>query len=274
MASINESADVKVNINGQEAVDELKRIRQETEKVNKALAETNDKEEIQKLRKQLKTLEGDMRKVRSSAQSIDAAMQHLDTKHAKELKQLVRDIKGQLESGFIKRGTQEWDDYVKKLKLAKEELKHIYDEQVFITRLEPPKNFFEKITQGATKIWSAFDMGVRIVEAVYDKISKYIDALSAKQESSANLKALTGLDDQSIQWLTEQAERLSTQMDETGRPADHEQTVPHRAPHGPPPPTALRKGHARRTAPAQAMVRPQALRQRHATQGRHGTPTG
>ncbi len=216
MASINESADVKVNINGQEAVDELKRIRQETEKVNKALAETNDKEEIQKLRKQLKTLEGDMRKVRSSAQSIDAAMQHLDTKHAKELKQLVRDIKGQLESGFIKRGTQEWDDYVKKLKLAKEELKHIYDEQVFITRLEPPKNFFEKITQGATKIWSAFDMGVRIVEAVYDKISKYIDALSAKQESSANLKALTGLDDQSIQWLTEQAERLSTQMDETG----------------------------------------------------------
>ena len=207
MASINESADVKVNINGQEAVDELKRIRQETEKVNKALAETNDKEEIQKLRKQLKTLEGDMRKVRSSAQSIDAAMQHLDTKHAKELKQLVRDIKGQLESGFIKRGTQEWDDYVKKLKLAKEELKHIYDEQVFITRLEPPKNFFEKITQGATKIWSAFDMGVRIVEAVYDKISKYIDALSAKQESSANLKALTGLDDQSIQWLTEQAAR-------------------------------------------------------------------
>ncbi len=37
-----------------------------------------------------------------------------------------------------------------------------------------------------------------------------------KEESQANLKALTGLDDGSIQWLTHKAEELSTTMDETG----------------------------------------------------------
>jgi hypothetical protein len=37
-----------------------------------------------------------------------------------------------------------------------------------------------------------------------------------KQESQANLKALTGLDDDSISWLTKQAEILSTTMDNTG----------------------------------------------------------
>ena len=38
----------------------------------------------------------------------------------------------------------------------------------------------------------------------------------AKASSQAELKALTGLDDASIQWLTEQAEQLSTTMDESG----------------------------------------------------------
>lgn len=37
-----------------------------------------------------------------------------------------------------------------------------------------------------------------------------------KEESAANLKALTGLDDNSIERLTKEAERLSTTMDDTG----------------------------------------------------------
>ena len=37
-----------------------------------------------------------------------------------------------------------------------------------------------------------------------------------KEESQANLQALTGLDDNSIAWLTKQAEKLSTKMDDTG----------------------------------------------------------
>lgn len=36
-----------------------------------------------------------------------------------------------------------------------------------------------------------------------------------KEDAAANLKALTGLDDENIQWLTQQAEKISTSMDET-----------------------------------------------------------
>ena len=39
---------------------------------------------------------------------------------------------------------------------------------------------------------------------------------SEKESSAANLKALTGLDDGSIEWLKTQAESISTAMDETG----------------------------------------------------------
>ena len=216
MANINETAEVRLDVNGKEAVDELQRIRKETEKVNQALAQTNDKEEIKKLRNQLKGLQSEMQAVRSSARNIDEAMRHLDTSHAKEIRRLIKDIKGQLESGFVKRGTQEWDDYVKKLNAAKQELKHIYDEQVFITRQEPPKGIFNNLMAGAKKVWSAFDLATRAVDFLYSKISKYIDALSQKQEAAIGLQAMTGLSDTDIEYLTHQAERLATSMDDTG----------------------------------------------------------
>lgn len=47
-------------------------------------------------------------------------------------------------------------------------------------------------------------------------LSKFRKEMNATEESSANLKALTGLDDNSIQWLQEQAETLATTMDKTG----------------------------------------------------------
>lgn len=48
------------------------------------------------------------------------------------------------------------------------------------------------------------------------KISEFRKKNMEKESSQANLKALTGLDDSSIEWLTKQAEKLSTTMDESG----------------------------------------------------------
>lgn len=47
-------------------------------------------------------------------------------------------------------------------------------------------------------------------------LSKFRKEMNADEESAANLKALTGLDDNSIQWLESQARELSTTMDESG----------------------------------------------------------
>lgn len=47
-------------------------------------------------------------------------------------------------------------------------------------------------------------------------LSKFRKEMNETEESSANLKALTGLDDSSIQWLQEQAEILSTTMEKSG----------------------------------------------------------
>lgn len=47
-------------------------------------------------------------------------------------------------------------------------------------------------------------------------LSKFRKEMNAEEGAQANLKALTGLDDDSIAWLQQQAEQLSTTMDQTG----------------------------------------------------------
>lgn len=82
--------------------------------------------------------------------------------------------------------------------------------------------------QGATKNWlkwgidkfNAYSVAILGVVAaltgVTMKLMSFKKLGSEKQESQANLKALTGLDDDSIAWLTQQAEILSTTMEKSG----------------------------------------------------------
>lgn len=82
--------------------------------------------------------------------------------------------------------------------------------------------------QGATKNWlkwgidkfNAYSVAilgaVAALTGVTMKLMAFKKLGSEKQESQANLKALTGLDDDSIAWLTQQAEILSTTMEKSG----------------------------------------------------------
>ena len=48
------------------------------------------------------------------------------------------------------------------------------------------------------------------------KLQNFRKQAAEKEDSAANLKALTGLDDSNIQWLTSQADKLSTTMESSG----------------------------------------------------------
>ena len=48
------------------------------------------------------------------------------------------------------------------------------------------------------------------------QLNKFRKQAAEQEDAAANLKALTGLNDDNIAWLTEQAEKLSTTMDATG----------------------------------------------------------
>lgn len=211
--AINERATVEVQVNGQQAKQELRDLESYANSLKGRLAEAHkagDTKQIKKLEAELRKTNAEMKVMRTNAKNIDVAMNNIGLATPKELQQLLKDINAKLNSGHIKRGSEEWRRYQAQLKQVNAELKKVNDEtketESWLTRFN---NKFSK--------WGALAASaIAATTGVSLALSKMRSDRNAKESSAANLKALTGLDDTSIQWLTRQAEILSTAMDKTG----------------------------------------------------------
>ena len=211
--AINERATVEVQVNGQQAKQELRDIESYANSLKGRLAEAykaGDTKQIKKLESELRKTNVELKTMRTNAKNIDVAMNNIGLATPKELKNLLRDINSKLNSGHVKRGSAEWKKYQEQLKLVNAEIKKVNNEtkeaESWLTRFN---NKFSK--------WGALAAsGIAAITGVSLALSKMRNDRNEKESSAANLKALTGLDDSSIQWLTRQAEVLSTTMDKTG----------------------------------------------------------
>ena len=133
------------------------------------------------------------------------------TNSVKDIRAEMRQVKRELDNAQI--GSEEYRRSMERLGTLngileehKNQIKEIKHEgESLFTKAKDwiKQGFFTKI-------------GINSLDALKNKLLEFRDLFNQKESSAANLKALTGLDDSSIQWLTDQAERLSTTMDETG----------------------------------------------------------
>lgn len=211
--AINERATVEVQVNGQQAKQELRDLESYANSLKGRLAEAykaGDTKQIKKLEAELKKTNAELKTMRTNARNIDVAMQNLSTAGPKELRQLLKDINAKLNSGHIKRGSAEWKMYQERLKLVNAELRKINAE------VKETQSWLTRFNNGFSRWGGLLASGAAAITGVSFALSKLRNNRDNKEDSAANLKALTGLDDKSIQWLTRQAEILSTAMDKTG----------------------------------------------------------
>ena len=211
--AINERATVEVQVNGQQAKQELRDLEGYANSLKGRLAEAykaGDTKQIKKLEAELKKTNAELKTMRTNAKNIDFAMQNLSLAGPKELRQLLKDINAKLNSGHIKRGSAEWKMYQERLKLVNAELRKINAE------VQETQSWLTRFNNGFSKWGGLLASGAAAITGVSFALSKLRNNRDDKEDSAANLKALTGLDDNSIKWLTRQAEILSTAMDKTG----------------------------------------------------------
>lgn len=137
-------------------------------------------------------------------------MNNLDKATPKELRATLTAINRQLNSGHIKRGSAEWKYYQQQAKLVTAELQKIKAE------VQETEGWLSRFNNGFAKWGGLLATGAATITGVSMALNTLRNNRDSKESSQAELKALTGLDDESIQWLTKQAEQLSTTMDESG----------------------------------------------------------
>lgn len=209
---IRQRATVEVQVNGEEAKKELQSLESYANNLKGRLAEAHkagDTKKIKQLEKELRETNAQLKVMRTNTKNIDVAMNNIGLATPKELRNLIKDINAKLNSGHIKRGSAEWKKYQEHLKQVNAELRKVNAE------VKETEGWLTRFNNGFSKWGALAASGAAAITGVSLALSQLRKNRDDKEESAANLQALTGLDDNSIAWLTRQAEILSTSMDKT-----------------------------------------------------------
>ncbi|WP_455996214.1 phage tail tape measure protein [Phocaeicola barnesiae] len=211
--AIDQVATVEVRVNGEEAKQELKNLEAIASGLKKELADAynaGDTSKIKQVTSELRKTEAQIKTLKKDTTALTEVMNNLDKATPKELRATLTAINRQLNSGHIKRGSAEWKYYQQQAKLVTAELQKIKAE------VQETEGWLTRFNNGLTKWGGLLATGAATITGMSMALNTLRKNRDSKESSQAELKALTGLDDSSIQWLTEQAERLSTAMDESG----------------------------------------------------------
>lgn len=210
---IEEEARVKVQINSEQAKNELRILEESAtrlrDQINKAY-EAGDEKKMNKLQKELRKVNTEINTMRRQSVSINEAMKDLSTKGPAELNKIIKAINSELSSGRVRRGSEEWKLYQERLKAVRKELRNIQDES------RENESWLNRMNNNLSKWGGMIATGLATITGVSYSLNQMRAKGDAKEASAANLQALTGLDDDSVAWLTRQAEELSTKATEAG----------------------------------------------------------
>lgn len=211
--AINQVATVEVRVNGEEAKQELKDLEKYATSLKGQLADAykaGDTSKIKQVTSELRKTEAQIKTLKKDTTALTEVMNNLDKATPKELRATLTAINRQLNSGYIKRGSAEWKYYQQQAKLVTAELQKIK------TEVQETEGWLSRFNNGFAKWGGLLATGAATITGVSMALNTLRNNRDSKESSQAELKALTGLDDESIQWLTKQAEQLSTTMDESG----------------------------------------------------------
>lgn len=211
--AIHEKATVELQVNGEQARKEMQLMEQHALSLKARIVEAQnagDTKKVKQLQKDLKETNTALRAMRDNARNIDAAMNNIGLATPKELRRLLKDINAKLNSGHITRGSEEWKKYQAQLKLVNAEIRKVNDE------IKESEGWLTRFNNGFAKWGALAASGIAAITGISMTLNKMRKDRDDKEASAANLKALTGLDDVSIQWLARQAEILSTSMHKSG----------------------------------------------------------
>jgi len=209
----NEKATSTVLLNGEQPKKELSVLAQRAETLRQKLVEANkagDGKAFNKLTKELNDTNKQMAQLSKEAFDVKKVLDNLSGSSLKDLTKAKKELDKQLRSDAIVRGSKEWDELQLKLKAVKSEMVAVNNEsRVGATGMEKFSGGFRQMIMGAVA-------GIAALSGVYMQLKKFMELRMALQDSQANLKAITGLDDDDITWLTAQAKKLSTSTTEAG----------------------------------------------------------
>ena len=206
--AINEKATVEVQVNGQQARQELNQLREYATNLSAALGkayEAGDKKQIKALTKELKYVNSQMKTLQRTSVDIDKVMKNLSTTGPKELRQTLKAINAELSSGRVQRGSEEWAKYAQAARQVNDELKKIKEETEGAQR-----SLSERVSGWATRWWGFYTMTSDAVNLINSFANSRVQAFAQMDEAMSQVTKYTGMVRDEVKSLNEEFKQMDT----------------------------------------------------------------
>lgn len=206
--AINEKATVEVQVNGQEAAKELDRLSKRAGYLKDALAkayEAGDEKKIRRFSKQLNGVNKEMSTLKKHIDLVDYTMSNLSTVTPKELRKTIRSINKELDSGRVKRGSEEWNHYTQTLQRINAELRKIKEEAS-----AAKVSFTDQIAHTVDKWWAFYTIVTDVSDRIYSFASSKVQSFAQMDEAMSQVTKYTGMARDEVKSLNEEFKNMDT----------------------------------------------------------------
>ena len=215
---------IELHVNDKDAKENIEQLRKKVEELNRQKQQAeqvlSDKhstdvqrkravETLQKVNSELRKSTRELERSENRVEALTNGLRRMDKQTPKELQKTIRQINAELNSGAVKRGSEQWDAYTEALKSAKKELQDIRKQQ----EVEEDKSIGDQLADFGNKWMGAITTLTGVAE-IFDNakqwVSSFVNKYADMQEHMSGVTKYTGLAAQDVEELNEAFKKMDT----------------------------------------------------------------
>jgi len=172
--------------------------------VKKQSQYTSDSVKYKSLQKEIDKTKSKIESMKNRVESVTDSLKRMSQATPKQLKATIKDINALLNSGTIKRGSEEWKSLTAALKQANTELGKIKAES------KASQPIMAKFFKFLNDSWGGILIMAQTISGVTMTTRKSVEDYAQMEEEMANVRKYTGLADEGVRDLNEDFKKMDT----------------------------------------------------------------
>lgn len=225
----NETREITLRINDTDARAKIENLKSRLEgaraqldklQARSAAGETLTKKEIAqigRLQKEINRTTGELSKYKGTQEAVNATLRRLSGASVKELRGAIRALEKSMDSGFIQRGTKEWNEQTEALKRLRGELEQVRTERQrtaeAVEGQKGKKSLLSSIASQGGNIGGLVASVTTLghgVAATLSTMREYVDVYASMQEAESAVSKYTGMTAGEVRTLNEAFKQMDT----------------------------------------------------------------
>ena len=203
-------AEVTIDLDTSGSESKIDKLKAKAAELRKAFADATkagDTKEVSRLTREINKTNSEIRRLQTNAERVRDAMVSLDKATPKQLRNTIKMINAELNSGRVARGSREWNDYVKQLQRAQAELKKVKaemegvgDDDSLLDKLKDAFNDWAAPVAAASAAFAGVVMSGRAA----------VKAFADMEAEEANVRKFTGMTAEEVKALNDEFKKMDT----------------------------------------------------------------